>query len=184
MQIVLVRHAKVLMENQKSTNANEMNRWVEEYNHAPIDSRLPNSEVVSLIQNSNYKIASSLYRTEASLALLEIEPHEKNSLFNEIDLPQTKGTWLKLKPKMWLMTLRVVMLIGFGKKEKVLKEAKLRAKEASLYLQTKAKEHHSVTLLGHGGFNYLLDKELKMLGFRCIEKKSSSKNWGYRVYEN
>ena len=183
MQIVLVRHAKVLIENQNSTSANEMNRWVEEYNHAPIDSTLPKNEVVSLIQNSNYKIVSSLYRTEASLSLLKIEAHEKNSLFDEIDLPQTKGTWLKLKPKMWLMTLRIVMLIGFGKKEKVLKEAKQRAKEASLYLQKSAKEHDSVTLLGHGGFNYLLDKELKKLGFRCVEKNNSSKNWGYRVYE-
>ena len=48
MQIVLIRHAKVLIENQNSTTANEMNRWVEEYNHAPIDSTLPKNEVVSL----------------------------------------------------------------------------------------------------------------------------------------
>ncbi len=97
MQIVLVRHAKVLIENQNSTTANEMNRWVEEYSHAPIDSTLPKNEVVSLIQNSNYKIASSLYRTEASLSLLKIEAYEKNSLFDEIildDLAQSSEAYL------------------------------------------------------------------------------------------
>ncbi len=183
MQITLIRHARVLLDNTQKITASQMNAWVEAYNYAPIDITLPSKEVVSHIKCADMVLASTLSRTSDSLAVTEVEPTEKNSLFDEIDLPQAKGTWLKLSSKTWLVLLRLMMLSGFGKKSKVYTEAKQRAKRASEYLMNLANTHESVALMGHGGFNYLLDKELKKLGFRCVEKNNSSKNWGYRVYE-
>lgn len=160
-----------------------MNAWVEAYNHAPIDTALPNQEVVRQIKDANIVIASILSRTADSLALIGVEPREKNSLFNEIDLPETNGTILKLSPKTWLVILRVLMLLGFGKNSKIYKQAKQRAIKASAYLVELANRDKSIALMGHGGMNWLLGKELKKQGFKVTKESQGSKNWGYKVYE-
>ena len=161
-----------------------MNTWVEAYNHAPIDRTLPSKEVIRHIKEANVVLASSLSRTSDSLAVIDVEPREKNSLFNEIDLPEAKGTWLKLSSKTWLVLLRLMMLAGFGKKSKVYTEAKQRAKEASEYLIHLANAHESVALMGHGGMHWLVGKEMERFGWECVEQGGGSKNWGYKVYES
>jgi len=161
-----------------------MNTWVEAYNHAPIDTTLPNQEVIHHIKGANMILASSLSRAADSLAVIGVEPREKNSLFDEIDLPEAKGTWLKLSSKTWLVLLRLMMLAGFGKKSKVYTEAKKRAKEASEYLIHLANTHESVALMGHGGMHWLVGKELESLGWKCVKQGGGSENWGYKVYES
>ncbi len=182
MKIILTRHAKVLLENTQKITASQMNTWVEVYNHAPIDMTLPNEEVIRHIKDADIVLASSLTRKADSLELIEVEPTEKNSLFDEIELPEAKGTWLKLSAKMWLVLLRLMMLAGFGKKSKVYKKGKQRAKRASDYLVALATKHERVALMGHGGMHWLVGKELMNLGWECVEQDGGSKNWGYKVY--
>jgi len=159
-----------------------MNTWVEAYNHAPIDTTLPSKEVIRHIKEANILLASSLSRTSDSLAVIDVAPTEKNILFDEIALPEVKGTWLKLSAKTWLVLLRLMMLAGFGKKSKVYTEAKQRAKEASEYLIHLANKHERVALMGHGGMHWLVGKELQRLGWKCVKQGGGSKNWGYKVY--
>ena len=184
MKITLIRHAKVLLDSTKKITASQMNTWVEAYNHAPIDTTLPNQEIIQHIKSADIVLASSLSRTFDSLAVIDVVPTEKNSLFDEIDLPEAKGTWLKLSFKTWLVLLRLMMLAGFGKKSKVYTEAKQRAKEASEYLIHLANTHESVALMGHGGMHWLVGKELQILGWKCVKQGGGSKNWGYKVYES
>jgi len=124
MKIILIRHAKVLLDSTKKITASQMNTWVDAYNHAPIDTTLPSKEVIRHIKEANVLLASSLSRTSESLAVIDVESTEKNILFDEIALPEAKGTWLKLSSKTWLVLLRLMMLAGFGKKSKVYTEAK------------------------------------------------------------
>ena len=182
MKIILIRHAKVIIDSTKKITASEMNTWVEAYNHAPIDRRLPCNEVIELIKGADVVLASSLSRTSDSLAVIDVESTEKNSLFDEIALPEANGTWLKLSSKTWLVLLRLMMLAGFGKKSKVYTEAKQRATRASEYLIALANKHESVALMGHGGMHRLVSKELERLGWKCIKQGARSKNWGYKVY--
>jgi len=184
MKIILIRHAKVLLDNTQKKTASQMNTWVEAYNHAPIDITLPSKEVVSHIKCADMVLASTLSRTSDSLVVIGVEPTEKNSLFDEIDLPEAKGTWVKLSAKTWLVLLRLMMLAGFGKKSKVYTEAKQRAKRASEYLVELAKKHESVALMGHGGMHWLVSKELERRGWECVEQSGGSKNWGFKVYES
>jgi len=182
LKIILIRHAKVLLDNTQKISSSQMNTWVEAYNHAPIDTTLPSKEVIHYIKGADVVLASSLSRTFDSLSVIEVEPTEKNSLFDEIDLPQAKGTWLKLSSKTWLLLLRLMMLAGFGKKSKVYTEAKQRAKRASEYLIHLANTHESVALMGHGGMHWLVSKELERRGWECVEQSGGSKNWGFKVY--
>jgi len=179
---MLIRHAKVLLDNTQKISSSQMNTWVEAYNHAPIDTILPSKEVVSHIKDADIVLASSFSRTSDSLVVIGVEPTEKNSLFDEIDLPEAKATWLKLSSKTWLVLLRLMMLAGFGKKSKAYIEAKQRAKRASEYLVALANKHESVALMGHGGMHWLVGKELESLGWECVEQGGGSKNWGYKVY--
>ncbi|NKQ40085.1 MAG: hypothetical protein HF962_00730 [Sulfurovum sp.] len=184
MKIILTRHAKVLLDNSQKITASQMNAWVVAYNHASIDTAPPSKEVIQYIKGADVVLASSLSRTTDSLEVIGVEPIEKNSLFDEISLAETKGTWLKLSSKTWLIILRLMMLAGFGKKSKVYKEAKLRAQKASAYLIDFANKHESVALMGHGGMHWLVGKELEKLGWECVEQSGGSKNWGYRIYEH
>ncbi|HIQ27192.1 MAG TPA: hypothetical protein EYH42_01660 [Sulfurovum sp.] len=182
MKIILIRHAKVLLESKEKISASQMNIWVEKYNNAPIDTTLPSKEVIQRINDAHFVLASSLSRTVDSLEVIGVEPIEENSLFDEIDLPKTQGFLLKLSPKMWLVLLRLMMLVGFGKKSKVYTEAKHRAKRASDHLIHLANKHESIALMGHGGMHWLLSRELERLGWECIEHSNGSKNWGFKVY--
>jgi len=184
MQIILIRHAKVLLDNTQKITASQMNIWVEAYNHAPIDIILPSKEVIRHIKEADVVLASSHSRAADSLAVIGVEPTEKNSLFDEIDLPEAKGTWLKLSSKTWLVLLRLVMLLGFGKKSKVYTKAKQRSKRASEYLVALSNKDESVALMGHGGMHWLVGKELERLGWKCVKQGGGSKNWSYKVYES
>lgn len=183
MKITLIRHAKVLLDNQTKVSASQMKAWVDEYNHAPIDKTKPSQDLIALVQNANVLIASSLSRSNDSLGLIDVVPSEKNSLFDEVDLPSTNGTFIKFHAKIWLRLLRMMLLLRIGKKSQVLVDAKQRAKIGAEHLMALAKENGTVVLMGHGGMNWLLGKALAKLGWVCVEQRGGNQNWGYQVYE-
>ncbi|MCB4743989.1 MAG: hypothetical protein LGB05_08000 [Sulfurovum sp.] len=181
-QIILIRHAKVLMDNSIKLKASEMMAWVESYNHAPIEKTLPTQEAIRQIKSTNVILASTLSRTRDSLDVIGVTPKEQNALFDEADIPQAKGNFLKLRPKSWLVILRLMMLVGIGKKSQSFKASKHRSKEEAAYLHTLSTQHENVVLMGHGGMNWLMGKALESLGWELREKHGANANWSYKVY--
>jgi len=181
-QIILVRHAKVLIHHNQRIPASQMRAWVEQYNQAPIDRTLPEGEVIEHIKTADVVLASSLSRSADSLDMIGVKAAEKNRLFDELDVPSSHGTLIKLSPKTWLVILRLLMLFGIGKNSKTFKVSKDRAKEATDYLLSLAQENQTIVLMGHGGMNWLLGRELEKLDYRILRKCNASKNWGYTVY--
>lgn len=183
MKIILIRHAKVLIEDSAKISASQMQTWVDSYNVSSIDPSLPKNEVIILIKNADIVLASSLSRTRDSLKVIDVVPMEQNSLFDELDLPETKGEFLKLRPRIWLIILRLMMLLGIRKHNHTFKDAKQRANEAREYLAKLSKQYDTIALMGHGGMHWLIGKELNSCGWACVQKSDASKNWGYKVYE-
>jgi len=183
MTITLIRHAKVLAKEDKKLHAFEVQQWVEHYNTAPIVETLPQSAVIQQIKHANVVVASSLSRTHDSLALVGVKPSVKDSVFDEAEVPPGKIPCIKLYPRQWLVVLRLMMLVGMGKKSSSLKASKSRASKAANDLIVLAQTKHSVVLMGHGGMNWLIAKALEKEGWDCAEDAHSSKNWGYKVYE-
>ncbi len=103
--------------------------------------------------------------------------HEKNTLFNEAGIPDAHIPFFKLPPKKWLIILRILMLLGQGKKDLSLKASKLQAKEAAEYLLTLSEEHQSIVVIGHGGMNWLIQKVLQKKGWK-LASKPSHKHFG------
>jgi len=183
MTITLIRHAKVLAKEDTKLYASEMPQWVEYYNTAPIDETLPKSEVIQHIKSANVVVASSLSRTHDSLALLGVEPSVRDSIFDEVEVPEGKIPYIKLYPRQWLVILRLMMFVGIGKRSSSLKASKSRAVQAANELIVLTQSNENVALMGHGGMNWLIAKALEKEGWNCVEDGHSSKNWGYKVYE-
>jgi broad specificity phosphatase PhoE len=186
MTITLVRHAKVVINQRKKITAIEMKAWIEEYNHAFVSHEVPNEIVVNNLKYADVVLSSALSRTIDSLKFIGVTPREENKLFDEIELPvlDFKNSSIKLYPKMWLKIFRFMQVLPIvDKRSKILRESKLRSKMASLYLDKLAHESGNVSLMGHGGMNWLIGKELKKSGWKCIENVQSTKNWGYKIYE-
>ena len=183
-QILLIRHAKVDIDNTKKIDVQSLKNWVESYDTAPIvaDS-LPPEQTVTLAKKADVMVTSTLRRAIDSAKVLGVEVHMQNVLFNEAAIPEIVIPYLKLKPKSWLVILRLMLLLGLGKKETSLKASKEQAKKAAIELETLAKEHNKVVLVGHGGMNWLIGKVLIKKGWK-IENKVSHENWGVTILKN
>jgi len=182
-RITLIRHAKVDSDDSKKMDAHALKKWVETYDTAPIlaDSN-PSKETITKAQNADVVVTSTLSRTIDSARVLGVEVAEENSVFNEAGIPEVNIPLVKLKPKTWLVILRVMLLFGLGKKDMSLKASKAQAKEAAKQLMALSEEHNSVLLVGHGGMNWLLGKEFVREGW-TLESKRSHENWGATVFE-
>ena len=182
-QITLIRHAKVNIDNSEKINAHALQKWVKEYDTAPIhDKSLPSDTTITLAKSADVVLTSSLKRAIDSASVLGLEVYEKNDLFNEATIPEVSIPHLKLKPKVWLVMLRALLILGLGKKDTSLKASKAQAKQAAQRLITLSAEHDHVVLVGHGGMNWLMGKELVKEGW-VLEGKRSHEHWGVTVFK-
>lgn len=180
-QIILIRHGKVNMENSRKINALDLHKWVKEYDAAPLCvESVPNLTQKALVQEANVCVTSTLSRAIDSAKLLELNICESNMLFNEAQIPHVNIPFLHLKPKSWLIILRVLLIFGLGKKDDSLKKSKNKAIEASKILTNLANKHASVVLVGHGGMNWLIRKVLMKEGWN-LKTKPSNTNWGMTI---
>jgi len=180
-KILLLRHAKVDIKNTQKISSLSMRKWVKEYDIANIvSSSLPSSTLIQMAQESNIVLSSTLKRSIDSAKALQVTPAESNSIFNEALVPDVNIPFFKLKPKTWLVILRVLLIFGFGKKDASLKASKTQALQASTRLQELSKKHNTSLLVGHGGMNFLIRKNLLKEGW-SIQGKVSNKHWGITV---
>lgn len=183
-QIILLRHAKVEIDNSETIASVSLKKWVEVYDAAEIDANSkPSPSVHDMVQNADLLVTSTLRRAIDSATLLDRAIDESNALFNEAKVPEANIPFFKLKPKTWLGILRLLLLLGLGKKDTSLKASKKQAKEASLRLLKLSEKYDSVVVVGHGGMNWLIRKMLMKKGW-VSEGKGSHENWGVTVLRN
>jgi len=173
---------KVDVDNTKKIDSISFKKWVNDYDIAPIDPKsLPTNETIHVAKSADIVLTSTLRRTIDSADILGVEVLEQNSLFNEAGIPEVNIPFIKLKPKSWLMILRLMLLLGLGKKDTSLKASKAQASNAAKRLLELSLEYEHIALVGHGGMNWLLGKELKKAGWK-LEGKTSHDNWGMTVF--
>ena len=180
-QIILIRHAKVDIDNSQKIASTLLKNWVEAYDMADICSESKPTQVsIDVVNSADVVITSSLRRAIDSAKVLGADIYESNAIFNEALIPDVHIPFVKFKPKKWLVILRVLAFFGMGTKDTLLKASKLQAKEASLRLLELADEHESIVLVGHGGMNWLIHKVLMKEGW-TLESNASNANWGVTV---
>lgn len=178
-KIILLRHAKVLIDLDKKIYANEFKLFLDEYKKAEISNVLVNKEKISaLIKHSDIIVSSEEKRAKESYLLYAGLDVCSNKIYNEVELPYISQKLIKIKTKYWLYIFRILWLFSFSKNCESYKESKLRASLASKELINLAKTNNNVMLFGHGLMNKLIKRELIKQEYK-LEKHSNNANWDY-----
>jgi broad specificity phosphatase PhoE len=180
--IILMRHGKVDIDTRARIDALSMKEWVKRYDSSPlnIESR-PSQRSIESVCSSEYIFSSQLRRTHDSAKILGVFIDEEDALFNEADIPTVEIPFLKIRPKTWLIILRLLLILRMGKTNSSFQMSKKRAYLAALKLIEKSKEYEKIALIGHGGLNWLIGQVLTENGWRLLSP-TSNKNWGLRIY--
>jgi len=181
-KIILIRHAKVEIPRHIPLYAKEIGMFVERYKYAEIDKEKPSLRVNKMLNDSDKIFCSELRRSVDSLALLGKRADVEDRVFNEVEMPYPRFKWFKLYPDIWLILFRALWFLGYSTHSEPFKEAKVRAEKATKKLIDASTSNMTISLLGHGGMNRLIGKELVEQGWR---KKSGLgiRNWSYVIFE-
>jgi broad specificity phosphatase PhoE len=167
-QIALVRHGRPLVDAPRRIGATGLSTWIEAYDRAGIDPRLPPPpRARTLARVSDRILSSDLPRSRDSARLLaEGRPVESLRLFREAGLPALPVSGLDLPPQLWALVARVGWLLGWSRSTESAALARERAAAAAEHLCAVAERHGSVLLLGHGIINTLIARQLRAAGWR------------------
>ena len=184
MVITLLRHGKPTTPTLDKLSASKFYEWVQEYNASGLcPSSKPTTEAIRHSNLCNAVVCSDLPRSiESAKALKADNIVLSNPIFNEAGLPAANWRTLKLSPKIWAVTFRVLWLLGYSRNSESFKEAKTRASEAVRRLTEVAHEHECVLFVGHGVYNRMLANELRRSGWSG-PKNPGSWHWSFGVYE-
>ena len=185
MEIILIRHGKPNMPSLNKIKAFSFKDWIDSYNSSGLNQgSKPTENALSIANKCNAVVCSDLLRSKKSAEALKIKNITfAHSKFNEAGLPSANWSGLKLSPTTWAVIFRILWLFGYSNNSESYKEAKLRAKDSAQILIELAKEHKSVLFVGHGIYNKLLSKQLKLLGWSG-PSNPGSKHWSFGIYEN
>ena len=182
-KIILLRHAKVDIKNNKNISANQLKKWILEYNNSDIKSEFSSKyEIKNLLNETDILICSNLKRSIQSIEIFGKIPFETNDIFNEAELPYLNWNLLKLSLKVWLILFRILWFFGYSQNCESYKEAKKRAKKATEKLIKLSQQNKTIILVGHGIMNKLIQKELLLQKWNEI-KKVKNNNWDYGIFE-
>ena len=185
MEIILFRHGKVDHPPVTIISAQAFSRWVQAYNANGLDAESkPPEEAKQRACASSAVVCSELPRSIASVKLLSSQPVTlQHEMFNEAGLPIAGWERIRLSVRIWAILFRVMWLFGYSKNSESFEDAKNRGAQAADMLIELAQEHPSVTFVGHGVFNRIVAKELRLRGW--IGPRSPGSNyWDYAVYTN
>jgi broad specificity phosphatase PhoE len=158
-----------------------LKHWENQYNSAPIIQNTPlNEALLTAFNEADIIISSTLKRTKDSITILGHSVDISDAVFNEAQIPDLDGSFLKLRPSSWLVLFRLLSLAGVGRWAKTLKDTKDQAKDASRLLLKLSEDHDNIILMGHGVMNWLIRKELLKLDWQK-EGKDEHRNWGMTV---
>ncbi len=186
MEIVILRHGEPNIALSKNMSAPDYLRWLDVYAVSRIcQSSIPEDNVISLANRCNVVVCSDLPRSFDSAIKLGVENKVilNSSIFNEAGMPVGHCKYLKFSPKIWSVFFRMLWLFGYSTNSESFKEAKVRASIAAKILVILAGKHKRVLFVGHGVFNRLLVKELRLLSWSG-SKNPGSKYWSHAVYVN
>jgi broad specificity phosphatase PhoE len=177
-ELLLIRHGLVDAEFDTPLKAGEMPQWIDRYNRAPLHpENLPPEELTKRIAVCDLLLVSSLPRTAESARRLGREPDRFEPLLDEAEVAELPIPLLRPRPGSWLKVARVMMTLGYRDRRGVsLAQARRRAREAATMLEGLFETRKSVAVIGHGGMNWLLARQMRRRGWR--QREASHENWG------
>jgi len=182
-ELLLIRHGRVNADFETAIEAADMPGWIDAYNRAPLHPQSrPPERLKARLAACDLLLVSSLSRTAESARRLGREPDRFEPLLDEAEVAEIPIPLLRLRPWSWLKVARVMMTLGYRDRRGVsLEKSRRRAREAAEMLEGLFETRKSVAVLGHGGMNWLIARQLRRRGWR--QREASHENWGVTLLE-
>ena len=178
-QVILLRHAKVIIDNPK-IYSKQMGEFIKEYNSVSIENVEPSSRVKELVESADMVVTSKLLRTILTLKLFNKKPDLSSEIFNEAQLPYSNRRFFKLPAKVWVAIFRVVWFFGYRSNSESYRQAKQRAEHGADILIELANNKRTILFVGHGIMNRLIVKALIKRG-ALLKERTDNNNLGYTI---
>jgi broad specificity phosphatase PhoE len=184
MKIVLLRHGRPDISENRKLRASELQQWIKSYNSASIVSEnVPSKNVIEIANTCNVVVCSDLPRSIESAKMLGLnEINIIESVFKEMGLPFGRFPLFKMRPTIWAALFRLLWFFGYSSNSESLTEGKIRAKVGANLLKEAAIKGGPVLFVGHGFINRFIAKELLSSGWKG-PKYPGKKYWEFGVYE-
>ncbi len=183
MKIIVLRHGKPVIPSLSKVSSLAFSDWVNEYNAAGLcPTSKPTEDAQNCANECNVIVCSVLPRSMESAKEFNGSIRLSDPIFNEAGLPVTNWKTIKLSPKAWAVTFRILWLLGYSRNTESFRDAKIRASKAVEKLTKISQEYESVLFVGHGVYNRMLANELRRSGW-LGPKNPGSKHWSFGVYE-
>ncbi len=169
-QIMLLRHARPLVDKSGYYNFYEASNYLEAYDHAGVADT--NARPVCTSPAEVPQIYCSPLNRSRQTARMVFGPNYRivmHPIFREFERKIVPVPVFTKKLKFWLISSRVLWIMGqndFGIES--FKEAKLRTQKAAQILIEHAERDQKVILVAHGFLNRFLAKELQNRGWQWV----------------
>lgn len=184
MRIVLVRHGRPAMGRSRWIGHAAFARFIDDYQAAGIDrGSPPPGDLIELVRTAKRVFASDLQRSiDSAKALVPRAEIVSTPLFTEAPLAAPRVPGLRMKAPAWAVMARVAWHGGFRPGIEGYGQSKHRAREAVRLLISEAEGEGIAVLVGHGYFNAILGRMLRLGGWRR-QGAHRARFWNTVVYE-
>lgn len=164
MRIALIRHGRPDINRDRKITPRELSTWLTDYRLANVTSS-PAGHAIEAATSSEWIVCSQLVRSIDSAKMLGVDPHVKESLFDEVGLPSLSSTYPLMRAGTLSVIARCLWHVGLSTGCENRRKAKARAQLCALRLHELASRHNSVALVGHGMLNILIAQRLRRVGW-------------------
>src|SRR5262245_34912509 len=167
LEILLIRHGLPLCDHRTKIRGCDFTSWVAAYDSAPVDRGvLPPAKLLAKLATVPCIVTSTLRRAIESASLLAPgRPAASYAVFDEAGIPTAIPFRLTLSPDQWDVFARVAWILGWAAGEESFRDARTRATRAAARMESLAREHGAVALVGHGMLNTLISRTLRRSGW-------------------
>ena len=182
-RIILARHGPVAVSLRTRIDGHQFAEFLNELQTSGIVSNTsPPLESSLSAQAAAVLVTSDLFRSMQSAELLAPgKPAISDSVFREAQVPAAFRSSVVFRSSTWIVIARVLWLCRTWPDVESRIAARARARDAVRRLEQLVEHYGSVFLVGHGYFNQLLARELRLRGW-VGPRHPSTRNWGTSTY--
>ncbi|RFB03995.1 histidine phosphatase family protein [Parvularcula marina] len=175
------------MDRNVRITAKEYGEWWAQYDLSGLaPGQEPSEELKTIAAECDVIICSTMPRAIETAAKIvgdatRIVP--RDAIFVEAPLPAPPIPFLKLNPTMWGRVSRVFWFLGFAPNgmESHL-AARRRVKRVIGRLVEYAERGEDVLLAAHGYLNWMIDGEIRRMGWQRVQHHGGNDFWSFRAY--
>ena len=183
-RIITVRHGRPNLSREALLKWSEYGNWWAAYDRVGLHpGQVPPPQLVEMAKGSPTVISSTLPRARETAAQIlgEARKAPADPLYVEAPLPPPPAPLLRLRPGVWGVISRIYWFCGYAPGVEGHRAAWDRVFTAAGRVSTLALSGQ-VMLCAHGYFNWMLDKALRLRGWRRVYD-GGNHYWAWRIYE-